>query len=150
MPLKKTPARKAPVKKSPARRVNGSVVKKTLLANNAVVDRQLVNDVIIFAENDAKMYEALMKNYLPNLQKKVLSGKYDHEQAIKLLEYYYANYVRPYIKLPRNYGFDPKLNPAERKVFAKYFRDLLYNDYGLKEALKAKKSFEKYVKPKMK
>jgi hypothetical protein len=123
-----------------------SDVKGTLLGQKYSVDRQLVDEVIIFAENDSKMYVALMKNYLPNLQKKVLAGKYDPEQAIKLLEYYYTNYVRPSMKLPRNYGFDPKLNPDERKLFAKYFRDKLYNEYGLKEVEKAKKSFDKYIK----
>jgi hypothetical protein len=128
------------------RRANRSDVKGTLLGQKYSVDRQLVDEVIIFAENDSKMYDALMKNYLPNLQKKVLAGKYDPEQAIKLLEYYYTNYVRPYMKLPRNYGFDPKLNPDERKLFAKYFRDVLYNEYGLKEVEKAKKSFDKSVK----
>jgi len=135
---KKTTARKAPIKRTGA--------SSRLLASKNIVDRQLVDEVIIFAENDSKMYEALMKNYLPNLQKKVLAGKYDPEQAIKLLEYYYTNYVRPYMKLPRNYGFDPKLNPDERKLFAKYFRDKLYNEYGLKEVEKAKKSFDKSVK----
>ena len=135
---KKTTARKAPIKRTGA--------SSRLLASKNIVDRQLVDEVIIFAENDSKMYEALMKNYLPNLQKKVLAGKYDPEQAIKLLEYYYTNYVRPYMKLPRNYGFDPKLNPDERKLFAKYFRDQLYNEYGLKEVEKAKKSFDKYIK----
>jgi hypothetical protein len=135
---KKTTARKAPIKRTGA--------SSRLLASKNIVDRQLVDEVIIFAENDSKMYEALMKNYLPNLQKKVLAGKYDPEQAIKLLEYYYTNYVRPSMKLPRNYGFDPKLNPDERKLFAKYFRDKLYNEYGLKEVEKAKKSFDKYIK----
>jgi hypothetical protein len=121
------------------RRANRSDVKGTLLGQKYSVDRQLVDEVIIFAENDSKMYDALMKNYLPNLQKKVLAGKYDPEQAIKLLEYYYTNYVRPYMKMPRNYGFDPKLNPDERKAFAKYFRDQLWNEYGLKALSKKPK-----------
>ena len=111
----------------------------SLMGSKYSVDRQLVDEVIIFAENDSKMYDALMKNYLPNLQKKVLAGKYDPEQAIKLLEYYYTNYVRPYMKMPRNYGFDPKLNPDERKAFAKYFRDKLWNEYGLKALSKKPK-----------
>jgi hypothetical protein len=121
------------------RRANRSDVPGTLLGSKYTVDRQLVDEVIIFAENDSKMYDALMKNYLPNLQKKVLAGKYDPEQAIKLLEYYYTNYVRPYMKMPRNYGFDPKLNPDERKAFAKYFRDQLWNEYGLKALSKKPK-----------
>jgi hypothetical protein len=111
----------------------------TLMGQKYSVDRQLVDDVIIFAENDSKMYDALMTNYLPNLQKKVLAGKYDPEQAIKLLEYYYTNYVRPYMKMPRNAGYDSKLNPEERKAFGKYFRDQLWNEYGLKQLAKKPK-----------
>jgi len=97
------------------------------------IDKVALNEVISFAENDRKLYDDLMKNYLPNLQKKVISGKYDPEQAIKLMEYYYTVYVRPYMKLPRVYGWDSKLNPEERKAFGKYFRDVLWEDYGLKE-----------------
>lgn len=137
---------KAPGKRTSAtgkvyyeRRKNRSDRPGSLMGSKYSVDRQLVDEVIIFAENDSKMYDALMKNYLPNLQKKVLAGKYDPEQAIKLLEYYYTNYVRPYMKMPRNYGFDPKLNPDERKAFAKYFRDQLWNEYGLKALSKKPK-----------
>jgi len=100
------------------------------------IDKVALNEVISYAENDRYLYDALMKNYLPNLQKKVLAGKYDPEQAIKLMEYYYTVYVRPYMKLPRNYGWDSKLNPEERKAFGKYFRDVLWDDYGLKELSK--------------
>lgn len=103
------------------------------------IDKVALNEVISFAENDRTLYDALMKNYLPNLQKKVISGKYDPEAAIKLMEYYYTVYVRPYMKLPRNYGWDSKLNPEERKAFGKYFRDILWEDYGLKELSKKPK-----------
>ena len=100
------------------------------------IDKVALNEVILFAKNDSKLYGDLMKNYLPNLQKKVLSGKYDPEQAIKLMEYYYTVYVRPYMKQPRVYGWDSKLNVEERKAFGKYFRDILWDDYGLKELSK--------------
>lgn len=115
----------------------------SLLGQKNTIDRNLVEEVIIFAENDSKLYNDLMVNYLPNLQKKVLAGKYDPELAIKLLEYYYTNYVRPYMKMPRNYGIDTKLNPEERKAFAKYFRDKLYNEYGLKQLAKKPKGAAK-------
>ena len=115
----------------------------TMLGQKNTIDRNLVEEVIIFAENDSKLYNDLMVNYLPNLQKKVLAGKYDPELAIKLLEYYYTNYVRPYMKMPRNYGVDTKLNPEERKAFAKYFRDKLYNEYGLKQLAKKPKGAAK-------
>jgi hypothetical protein len=100
------------------------------------IDKVALNEVISFSENDRYLYDSLMKNYLPNLQKKVLAGKYDPEAAIKLMEYYYTVYVRPHMKDPRNYGWDSKLNPEERKAFGKYFRDILWDDYGLKELSK--------------
>jgi hypothetical protein len=85
--------------------------------------------VILFAENDSKLYGDLIKNYYPNLKKKIKSGKYNPELAIKLLEYYYTLYVRPYMKNPKIYGWDSKLNPAERREFGKYFRDVLLELY---------------------
>ena len=95
----------------------------------ATIDKEKVKEVIMFAENDASSYDALINIYLPNLMKKRLAGKYDKKQAPKLLEYYYSNYVRGNMKNPRNYGFDPKLNVPERKMFAKYFSDMLWDDY---------------------
>jgi hypothetical protein len=47
------------------------------------VDKELVREVILFAENNVRCYESLMANYLPNLQKKVLKGVYDRKLAIK-------------------------------------------------------------------
>jgi hypothetical protein len=93
------------------------------------IDQTALNEVILFAENDQKLYGDLMKNYYPNLKKKIKSGKYNPELAIKLLEYYYTLYVRPYMKDRKNYGWDSKLNPAERREFAKYFRDVLLELY---------------------
>jgi hypothetical protein len=103
------------------------------------IDQTALDEVILFAENDQYLYNALIKNYLPNLEKKIKAGKYNPELATKLLEYYYTVYVRPYMKLPRNYGWDSKLNPAERKEFGRYFRDVLWDDYGLKELFEKKK-----------
>jgi hypothetical protein len=139
---KKVVAKKTVAKKPIVKKANN----KTTLGQKNTVDRNLVEEVIIFAENDSKLYNDLMVNYLPNLQKKVLAGKYDPELAIKLLEYYYTNYVRPYMKMPRNYGVDTKLNPDERKAFAKYFRDKLFNEYGLKQLAKKPKGAAKDTK----
>lgn len=94
-----------------------------------MIDEVKVREVILFAENDYSSYRALIDVYLPNLQKKRVAGKYDKSKAPKLMEYYYQNYVRPSMKNPRNYGLDPKLNPAERKVFGKHFADVLWEEY---------------------
>lgn len=103
------------------------------------IDKVKVREVILFAENDYKSYDALMNIYLPNLVKKRLSGKYDKKKAPKLLEYYYQNYVRPSMKNPRNYGYDPKLNPQERTMFAKHFSDYLWDEH-IKSVRPKKKS----------
>jgi hypothetical protein len=120
----------------------GRMSKKTgpsIGATGKDIDQTSLDEVILFAENDQNLYNALIKNYLPNLERKVKAGKYNPEMAIKLMEYYYTVYVRPYMKNPRNYGWDSKLNPAERKEFGRYFRDVLWNDYGLKELYNKKK-----------
>jgi hypothetical protein len=36
------------------------------------MDKIKVRELILFAENDNRCYDALMANYLPNLQKKVI------------------------------------------------------------------------------
>ena len=116
------------------------------------IDKVLVDEVILFAENDYDCYQALINNYLPNLQKKRLNGTYDRPKSIKLLEYYYTNYVRRFMKMPRKYGFDPKLNPPERALLAKYFADFLYNEYlkNIKEKTKKKTVKKKNVVKKLK
>jgi len=122
--------------------VAGRMSRKTgpgIGATGKDIDQTSLDEVILFAENDQNLYNALIKNYLPNLERKVKAGKYNPEMAIKLMEYYYTVYVRPYMKNPRNYGWDSKLNPAERKEFGRYFRDVLWNDYGLKELYNKKK-----------
>lgn len=105
------------------------------------MDKIAIDEVILFAENDYYCYQHLMKDYLPNLQTKVIKGIYDKEKAVKLLEYFYSNYVRPQIKKPSLYGWDPKLNPAERKEFARHFVNYLEEEFlneMKKKAVKAK------------
>ena len=92
------------------------------------IDKIKVDEVILFAENDRDSHDVLKNTFLPNLEKKIKSGKYDKKKAYKLLEYYY-NHVRRYMKMPRKYGYDPKLNPEERLYFSKYFVNSLEDDY---------------------
>jgi hypothetical protein len=95
----------------------------------ATVDKIKVREVILFSENDYRLYEVLTTTYLDNLKKKRLKGNYDKKKSYKLLEYYYSNYVRPEMKKPSKYGYDPKLNKPEREMFAKYFGDYLWDEY---------------------
>ena len=98
-------------------------------AKSPTIDRVAIDEVILFAENDSRLHDVLVNVYLPALKKKKKSGKYDKEKAVKLMEYYYTNYIRPEMKKPSKYGYDSKFNPAERKVVAKYFLDLLESEY---------------------
>jgi hypothetical protein len=82
-----------------------------------------VRELTLFADNDHKLYNDLMNNYLKNMVVKKKRGVYDHNLAIKLLEYYYQNYVRPAYK--REFGDDVKLSPQERKEFAEYYVNAL-------------------------
>jgi len=93
------------------------------------VDHVKVREAILFAENDERSLKALEDNYVPYVKKKIKAGKYDRKKVVKLLEYYYQNYVRPEMKKPSKYGYDPKLNPAERVHFAEYFRDIIEDNY---------------------
>ncbi len=86
------------------------------------IDEVKLREVILFAENDSDLYNTLRDVYVLYVVRKMAKKQYDRDKALKLLEYYYQNYVRPAMKNPRNYGYDPKLNPAERKEFSRYFR----------------------------
>jgi hypothetical protein len=93
------------------------------------IDEHKVNETILFAENNADVLKKFEDIYVEYVKKKVKAKKYDRTKVIKLLEYFYQNYVRPAMKNPRNYGYDPKLNPAERKLFAEYFRENIETNY---------------------
>ncbi len=93
------------------------------------VDHVKVRETILFAENDERSLRAFEDIYVAYLKKKKKAGKYDRTKALKLLEYFYQNYVRPEMVKPSKYGYDPKLNPAERVHFAEYFRDNFEDNY---------------------
>jgi hypothetical protein len=94
----------------------------TLLGAINDIDEIKVREVILFAENDSDLYDVLNRVYVPYVKTKIKKKQYNRDKALKLLEYYYQNYVRPAMKSPKKYGYDPRLNPAERKAFSQYFR----------------------------
>ena len=95
----------------------------------ATIDKDKVREVILFADNDYRMYEVLTTTYLNNLKKKRLKGTYDKKKSYKLMEYYYQNYVRPEMKKPSKYGYDPKFNKPEKEYFSKYYGDYLWEEF---------------------
>lgn len=86
-------------------------------------------ELIMYAENDSRLYDVLMKTYLPALQKFVKRGTFDREKALKLMEYYYSNYARPGYK--REFGDDIALSKSDRRKFAEYFLNYLIDEQYL-------------------
>ena len=93
---------------------------------NEMSDSDAVQELVLYAENDSKLYNVLHKTYVPALEKFIKKGNFDEIKALKLLEYYLTNYVRPAYK--REFGDDIKLNPADRKAFAKEILDSLKSE----------------------
>lgn len=102
------------------------------------MDKEKVRELILWAENNQYCYKHLVGEYLDNMKRRWLNGTYDSAKATKLLEYFYSNYVRPTAKKRTELGYDPKLNPQERIVFANHFKKYLEDEF-LKHIKKTKK-----------
>lgn len=104
-----------------------SAVRKIVNGNiNEATDPDALQELILYAENDSRLYDVLMKTYLPALQKFVKKGTYDPTKALKLMDYYFTNYVRPAYK--REFGDDVRLGKSDRTEFAKHFLDYLVDE----------------------
>lgn len=86
-----------------------------------------LQDAIDFAENTYDVYQQLERSYLPAVKRFVKRGTYDETKALKLMEYYWSVYCRPAYK--RINKTDLKLSVSDRQKFAKYFLDILINDF---------------------
>lgn len=92
------------------------------------IDKNKVEEVRLYVDNDYNAYQILMNNYLPSLQKKVLAGKYNKELAIKSLVNYYTK-ILPIIAKPKALGYNPKLNKDEKIAFAKEIEEYLWDEF---------------------
>lgn len=99
---------------------------ESILREASGVDEDAIRELILYAENDRKMYDILHNTYVPALQKFIDKGTFREAGGIKLLQYYYTNYVRPGYK--KEYGEDVRLNPASRAEFAKQILESLKDD----------------------
>jgi|APHM01.1.fsa_nt_gi hypothetical protein len=97
------------------------------MANSQDIDYALADEVVRFAKNSPRSYEALMNIYLERLKKKRVKGTYTKQQSYTLLKNLYSNYVRPEMKAKK--GVDPKLYPAEREYFARQIGDYLWDEF---------------------
>ena len=116
----------------------------------AEIDKVLIREVEIFSENDRDVYKALMNIYVPMFSRKIISGRFDKSKAPKGLELWYNNYVRPEMKKMHKYGFDPKLNPAERKFFTERVFKEIWSEHLSKIKPKTKLSGIAKTKRKLK
>jgi len=99
------------------------------MAKKHIIDKEMVNEIILTSENERDLYLILTTTYLDNLKKKRLKGTYDKKASYKLMEYFYQNHIRPSLKKRTSFGFDPKLNPSERALIGKYYADKLWDDF---------------------
>ena len=97
---------------------------KEILKENSNFD-WAVNEAILYAENDQKLYNLLMKKYLPILTKAKpvdqlgLMGRY----VVEIIKQYNGE---------RNMPKQLTLNPAQRQEVAQNFLDNLKNEKHLK------------------
>lgn len=99
------------------------------ILREAAIDHDAVREAILYAENDSRLYNILHKTFVPSLQKFIDKGTFQESGAIKSLGNYFTLYVRPAYK--KEFG-DLRLNPEERKEFAKYFLKTLKEEEYLK------------------
>jgi hypothetical protein len=81
-------------------------------------DTEAAHELVLYAENDGDLYRQSALPIIANLQRKVKSGKYDHELAIKLWRYHADRAAKKY-----NKEHGGEFSPATRDLAAKEFRD---------------------------
>lgn len=100
------------------------------------VDKDLVRDLELYMENEYRIWNNYERSFLPNIARKIGTGKFDKKKLPKLMEYLIKNSM-PIIK--KNYGID-RLSKEDREALAKqlsqtalndlkYNYDTLYNGY---------------------
>ena len=84
------------------------------------VDEHALNELDLYAENTSELYNQ-KKSILANIQRKIKSGKYDHNLAPKLWMYWVDAASKRYRK---EFGGGPEtFNKATREALAKELAD---------------------------
>ncbi len=88
------------------------------------VDKDLVRDIELYMESEYRIWNNYEKSYLPNIARKIGSGKFDKKKLPKLMEYLVKNSM-PLIK--KTYGID-RLSKEDREALAKELSQTALND----------------------
>jgi len=89
------------------------------------VDEHLIDDFMMYIDNDSELHEILWETYYKNLLQKISRGVYDSEQAPKLFKYFIKMYAAPkYVQefFPGNEWFEA-FPPRLREEIARRMRD---------------------------
>ena len=76
----------------------------------------------LFIDNDANLYRQRLVPIVKNIQKKMKSGKYDHNKAPKLWKYLVDDGAKKYAKEFPGVKFDRKVKDHVAQEFADEYR----------------------------
>lgn len=99
---------------------NTGIVDRRRNPRAAPVDHDVVDGLVLYAENDEYLWNYRRGAFVENLRKKLAKGKYDRNAAVKLWTYYADDVAKHYA---REFG-EPMPSPATRKAAAAEFRDI--------------------------
>jgi hypothetical protein len=92
-------------------------------------DDHATRELVLYIENDSRVYHQAYLPAVENLKKKAAKGKYDHLLAAKLFEYTAEHGAKAYAK---EFGgtWNTMFNPATRRAVARELRDNFEGEYG--------------------
>lgn len=86
-----------------------------------------MDEIEMFIDNDGDLYRQQFMPIIKNIQKKIKSGRYDHNLATKLWGYLIENGMKKYAKENGGRWMD-LLSTKDRKVLAMKYADVYYDE----------------------
>ena len=77
----------------------------------------------LFIDNDANLYRQRLVPIVKNIQRKMMSGKYDHKKAPKLWKYLVDDCAKKYSKEFPGVKFDRKVKDYVAQEYADEYKD---------------------------
>ena len=91
--------------------------------NLEAVDKNMVIELKLYIENDGDLYKQKIIPIVKNIQKKMKSGKYDHNKAPKLWKYLVDDGAKKYAKEFPGVKFNKQEKEAVAQEFADEYKD---------------------------